>query len=419
MDGIAMRIVQLRVFLIPLVLSIGTPVTAGSQVTTLPRALSLAAALEFAERQNPALRADAAVRDVARGDAITAGLLPNPVSLVRSEGYNGGSFLDRQELFLEISQEIQTAGKRSRRTAVSEANVRAIGADVENAARLLRFAVKQAYYQVVLAKAEVDVARDLLANFDRIISLNEERFRAGEISGGDLRRVQVERFRIFDEVISAELNLKQAKASLLALLGIADSTVEFDVIEALGKRGPVGTLPSLRAEAVQTRPDLKAQRQRIIRTREQIALEQALRFPNVSPFVGYKRDFGDNTVLFGVEVPLPLFNRNQGGIVRAKAEGERESFQRQRIETQVFLEVDQAFNRFEAERRRHEALESDYLPKARESREIAETAYRLGAIDLSAFLDAQRAFREIRRLYNRSLYELTIAAFQVEAAVGR
>ena len=414
-----MRIGQSYLVAVLLLISTGTAVPADSQVATLPRALTLGVALELAERHNPGLQADAATQRVARGDAITAELLPNPVFLARSEGYNGGSFLDRQELFLEIGQEIQTAGKRSRRTAVADANVRAIGADVENASRLLRFAVKQMYYQVVLAKAEVEVARDLLANFDRIISLNEERFRVGEISGGDLRRVQVERFRVFDEVVGAELNLKQAKISLLGLFGIADSTVEFDVTELLVKREPIGALPSLRAEAVQTRPDLKAQSHRIARAREQIEFEQALRFPNVSPFVGYKRDFGENSVLFGLEVPLPLFNRNQGGIVRAKAEAERESFQRQRAESQALLEVDQAFNRFEAERRRLEALESDYLPKARESREIAETAYRLGAIDLNAFLDAQRSFREIRRLHNRSLYELTIAAFQAEAAVGR
>jgi len=266
-----MRIKQLGLYLVLLLISVGTSALAASQVTDFPRTLSLAAALELAERQNPALRADAALQGAARGDAITAGLLPNPVSLVRSEDYKGGSFLDRQQLFIEVSQEIQTAGKRSRRTAVAEASVRAIGADVENASRLLRLAVKQAYYQVVLAKAEVEVARDLLANFDRIISLNEERFRVGEISGGDLRRVQVERFRVFDEVVGAELNLKQAKASLLGLFGIADSTVEFDVTEALVNREPIGALPSLRVEAMQTRPDLKAQRHRITRAREQIA----------------------------------------------------------------------------------------------------------------------------------------------------
>jgi len=414
-----MKIRHVGLYVVPLLLLIGTAVPAESQVTTLPRALPLGAALELAERHNPGLRADATLQDAARGDAITAALLPNPALLLRFEGYRGGSFLDEQEIFLEIGQEIQIAGKRSRRISVAEASTRAIGSDIENAARLLRFAVKQAYYQVVLAESELTVTRDLLADFDRIIRLNEERFRLGEISGGDLRRVQVERFRIFDEVIATELNLKQSKASLLGLLGIPDSTLDFDVTEALAKREPLGTLPALRAEALQTRPDLKAQRHRTARTQEQLKLEQALRFPNVSPFLGYKRDFGEDTVVFGVEVPLPLFNRNQGGIVRAKAEGERESFQRQRVENRVLLEVDQTFNRFETERRRLEALESEYVPKARESREIAETAYRLGALDLSAFLDAQRAFREIRRLYNRSLYELIVAAFQVEAAVGR
>jgi len=414
-----MKIRHVGLYVVPLLISVGTSALASSQVTDLPQTLSLAAALELAGRQNPGLRADATLQDAARGDAITAALLPNPALLLRFEGYRGGSFLDEQEIFLEIGQEIQIAGKRSRRISVAEASTRAIGSDIENAARLLRFAVKQAYYQVVLAESELTVTRDLLADFDRIIRLNEERFRLGEISGGDLRRVQVERFRIFDEVIATELNLKQSKASLLGLLGIPDSTLEFDVTEALAKREPLGTLPALRAEALQTRPDLKAQRHRTARTQEQLKLEQALRFPNVSPFLGYKRDFGEDTVVFGVEVPLPLFNRNQGGIVRAKAEGERESFQRQRVENQVLLEVDQTFNRFETERRRLEALESEYVPKARESREIAETAYRLGALDLSGLLDAQRAFREIRRLYSRSLYELTVAAFQVEAAVGR
>ena len=414
-----MKIRHVGLYVVPLLISVGTSALASSQVTDLPQTLSLAAALELAGRQNPGLRADATLQDASRGDAITAALLPNPALLLRFESYRGGSFLDEQEIFLEIGQEIQIAGKRSRRISVAEASTRAIGSDIENAARLLRFAVKQAYYQVVLAESELTVTRDLLADFDRIIRLNEERFRLGEISGGDLRRVQVERFRIFDEVIATELNLKQSKASLLGLLGIPDSTLDFDVTEALAKREPLGTLPALRAEALQTRPDLKAQRHRTARTQEQLKLEQALRFPNVSPFLGYKRDFGEDTVVFGVEVPLPLFNRNQGGIVRAKAEGERESFQRQRVENQVLLEVGQTFNRFETERRRLEALESEYVPKARESREIAETAYRLGAIDLNAFLDAQRSFREIRQLHNRSLYELTIAAFQVEAAVGR
>ena len=414
-----MRIIHLGSFVIPLLVWCSTPLPAGAQLQEFPRMLSLADALQIAERQNPGLQTERTAQQIARGDATTAALLPNPQLQIRSEGFRGGSFLDRQELFFEVSQEIQTAGKRPQRKAVAGANLRATEADVDNTARLLRFAVKQAYFQIVLAKADVAVARDLLADFDRTIRSKEEQLRLGEISGAELRRVQVERFRVFDDVVAGELNLKQSRTTFLALLGLPDSTFEFDVTEELVKGEPVGSLPPLHIEALQTRPDLKAQRQRVIRAHEQIGLDQARRFPDLFPFVGYKRNFSEDSVMFGLTAPLPLFNRNQGGIVRAQAEEERESFQLKRLETQAILEVDQAFNRFESERRRLEGLETEYLPKARESWDIAEAAHKLGAIDLTAFLDAHRTFREVQRLYNRSLYELSIARFQVEAAVGR
>ncbi|MDD5559257.1 TolC family protein [Candidatus Methylomirabilis sp.] len=406
-------------FVVPLLIWCSTPLSAGAQLQEFPRTLSLADALQIAGRQNSGLQAEMTTRQIAHGDATTAALLPNPQLSLRSEGFRGGSFVDRQEFFFEVSQEVQTAGKRAQQMAVASANLRATEANVDNTARLLRLTVKQTYFQIVLAKTDLTVARDLLTDFDRTVRSKEEQFRLGEISGAELRRVQVERFRVFDDVVASELNLKQAKATLLTLLGVTDPTFEFDVTEELAKGAPVGSLAPLHAEALQSRPDLKAQHQRFVRAHEQTGLEQARRFPNLFPFVGYKRNFSEDSVMFGVSAPLPLFNRNQGGIVRAQAEEERESLQLRRSETQALLEVDQAFNRFESEHRRLEGLETEYLPKARESREIAEAAHKLGAIDLTAFLDAQRTFREVQRLYNRSLYELSIARFQVEAAVGR
>ena len=335
------------------------PLPVGAQLQEFPRMLSLPDALQIAGQRNPGLQTETTAPQIARGDATTAALLPNPSLEIRSEGFHGGSFRDRQELSVEVSQEIPTAGKRARQIAVAGANLRATQADVDNTARLLRFAVKQAYYQIVLAKADLAVAQDLLADFDRTIRSKEEQFRLGEISGAELRRVQIERFRVFDDVVAAELNLKQARVTLLALLGHPDSTTEFDVTGELVKGEPIDSLATLHAEALQTRPDLKAQHQRLIRSREQIGLERARRFPNLSPFVGYRRDFSEDGVIFGVAAPLPLFNRNQGGIVRAQAEGDRESLQLRRLETQALLEVDQAFNKFESERRRVEGLATE------------------------------------------------------------
>ena len=156
-----------------------TPLPAGAQLHGIPRMLSLADALQIAGRHNPGLQTETTAPRIASGDATAAALLPNPQLQIRSEGFRGGPFLDRQEIFLEVSQEIQTAGKRSQQIAVAGANLRATEADVDNTARLLRFAVKQAYFQIVLAKTDLGVARDLLADFDRTIRSKEEQFHLG------------------------------------------------------------------------------------------------------------------------------------------------------------------------------------------------------------------------------------------------
>ena len=64
-------------------------------------------------------------------------------------------------------------------------------------------------------------------------------------------------------------------------------------------------------------------------------------------------------------------------------------------------------------------IEKEYLQNAREARDIAQASYGAGAADLLDFLDAQRAFRDTQRTYNRALYDYRVSLFQLDAAVGR
>ena len=77
-----------------------------------------------------------------------------------------------------------------------------------------------------------------------------------------------------------------------------------------------------------------------------------------------------------------------------------------------------ALNGLAGNRRRLEALQGEYLGKSRQSRDIAESAYRLGGASLIEFLDSERTFRETSRLYNRALYDFQISRAQLELAIG-
>jgi cobalt-zinc-cadmium efflux system outer membrane protein len=86
--------------------------------------------------------------------------------------------------------------------------------------------------------------------------------------------------------------------------------------------------------------------------------------------------------------------------------------------TEVLLDVQQAANAVAVSRERVAYIEREYLSPSRESRDIVLASYRVGAADLIDFLDAQRAFRDTLRTYNRALYEQRLAIFQLAAATG-
>ena len=390
----------------------------------IPTPLTLDLATEILLLGNPTILRERQNIALARANALNARLRPNPELGLNSESYplfaaNPGPFFQRQELVVRVGQPIETAGKRRKRTLVAEQEVGVTQTLLQDTVRQLKLELGQRHYAVVLAKANLELAREVLEQFDEIIRLTEARYEQGEISGLDLTRVQTERLRFFNDVLDAELQLKNSKTALLELLGAADLNADFDVAETLEFRPLKVALVDLQSEAMRARPDLAAQQELLERDRRQKTVEGALAIPNITPFFGYKRNEIDNTVVFGVDLPLPFFNRNQGGIARASALIEQRQNEITRVKLQVQSEVQQGYQTVSAHAERVRALESAYVPSARRARDIAQTSYRLGALDLIAFLDAERAYRETLRGYNRALLDHQIAVFQLAAAVGK
>ena len=412
-----------------------------AQEPTIPEQLALSQALAIALERNPAITIARGDVDVATAERLGARMRPNPALTFDSDGYPIGqrsesTFLNNQELTVRVDQEIELGGRRALRTRVAEAAVESAQARFENTRRVLTLDIQRAYFQAVLATADRDVARASLQEIDQAIGLNRSRFEQGEISGGELRRLQVERLRFVDDVFAAELALRNARSALLALMNVTNLGQTFNVTEPLAANagqatptaagviaavlpGTIGTqAPGLMADAIARRPDVLSAQHDIDRADTQTRLQRALRTPNLTIGGGYKRDFGTNAVVFGVTVPLPFTDRNQGGIARAEAERLQAASRVRAAELTVRLEVQQAANAVDVNRERVQYIEREYLTTARESRDIIQASYRLGAADLIDFLDAQRAFRDTVRTYNRALYEQRISIFELAAATA-
>lgn len=407
-----------------------------AQGVAIPGKLTLADARRIAAERNPAFLAATNELEIAQAQRLAATLRPNPAVTFESVGrpmFQTAPIPDDHEYVVRVDQELETAGRRGLRTRAAEASLSVAELQLRDRLRQLDLDVRRAYFQVVLAKADSEVAQTALGDIDQVITLNRARLQQGEISGAELRRLQVERLRFVDDVFASQLALRNARSALLALLNAPDLAQAIDVVEALDVATgtltiggiPIGGAPAaqlnvdaFRATALANRPDLAAARQEQARADSETRLQHALRTPNVTVGGGYSHLGGLNTVAFGVTVPLPLANRNQGGIARAEAEQRRVANQAAATETAVRLEVQQAVNAVQVNRERVDYIRREYLENARQSRDIVLTSYRLGAADLIDFLDAQRAFRDTQRTYNRALFEERISLFELAAATG-
>jgi len=148
-------------------------------------------------------------------------------------------------------------------------------------------------------------------------------------------------------------------------------------------------------------------------------LEQARSKPDVTPFVGYKRLAPDDTILFGVSVPLKTRDKNQAGIARALADQKAAQSQLQLIRNRAVAEVESAYAAFETARDQVQTFRNELLNEADESRSIALAAYQEGATQLLPLLDAQRTRSEVRQQYFRTLFDYQTSLIDLELAVGK
>lgn len=406
---------------IVLVLAACAAEPARAQDEPVPARLSLDDALRLAESKSPRLVAARAEIDLAAADAASARVRPNPVLSIESQGYPlwrspRPSFLDTQELTVRAEQAIDLAGVRRARSRVGDLGVEAARSFAEHERRRLRFDVRRAYLQVVLATADMTVARSTLEDLDKVLTINRARFEQGELSGIEMRRLQVERLRFADDLLASDLARRTSGAALLALLGLRPLDAAFEVADDLD--APVAVRPAPPADPLAGRRDVEASRRLEARAAAEVEAQAALGAPTPTVGAGWQRNFGVNTFVFGVSVPLPFFDRNQAGVARATASERLARAKTQEVVTAVLLEIQTARLAVESSQARVDYVEKEYLRHAREARDIVLASYRAGAAPLSDFLDAQRAMREAQRVRNRAIVEYRLSLFQLDAALG-
>jgi len=387
--------------------------------------LSLEEALALFLRENLDLLITKYGIDFAKGQQITASLFPNPYLTIGTlSAYTQGQTMDRSgQIVTQVQQLFEMAGKRGFRIESAAFGAQTAEASFEDAIRQLSFTVKDAYYRVQLAQRRLALAEENRDRFARILEVNTIRFKKGYIAEVDLIRIRLQVVDFQSQVIQAIQDADTARADLRTLLNLRPE-VELILTTELDYRRFEPDVNALRVAALETRPDIRLKRLTQSQRMADLKLAQAYRYPDVTIGGGYavqgpRGPDNQQQVILNLGVPLPLFNRNQGGIVQAEVAVQQAEADLRKTLIQAETQVDVAYRNLIQSRRLVEAYRAGVLDDARSTLTIVERAYERGGATILDLLDAARTSRAIQQSYIEALYGYLRNVFLLESAVGR
>jgi cobalt-zinc-cadmium efflux system outer membrane protein len=185
------------------------------------------------------------------------------------------------------------------------------------------------------------------------------------------------------------------------------------------------TPEEFRKIAVETRPDLKAAVEAVDKaeTDHRLAVANGSTDPTLAGWYTHNGSFNNpaalNTVGVSVNVPLRIFDRNQGEKLRTQLEVQRTERLRDAAEAQVFSDVDSAYATLDSNLTLLRPYKAHYLEQAVRVRDTVSFAYQHGGASLLDFLNAQNDYRSVQLNYLNLVGSYLTAGAQLNLAVGR
>ncbi|HTA45447.1 MAG TPA: TolC family protein [Bryobacteraceae bacterium] len=382
--------------------------------------LTLQDAVSLALASHPALDAATARQNVAAGLRKQAGLSPNPRLIVQLEntrfwGTPPFSYPQDTQTYAYVAQTVETAGKRGRRVDLASENVRSSELGVELQRRQIASRVASAYWIAAGSARVRDLLREEVTSFERLVEFNRNRVREGATPEVDLLRTEVERDRLTGLAGVAAQDAERTRIALVREMG----KTEFPAVEFTDSlERPDAVEPAQVSQVLDRRIDMMLAREGVEQARANLRLQQANARTDPDLQLGYERIGGFDTIYAAAQIPLPIWNRNQGQIEAATADIRVAESSLALTEAAIRSELENARVEYAA---RQKLLNDTLRPmreRADEVYRITDAAYRETGSDILRLLDAERVRIETQTAYTRALAELQQSAVALKTAQG-
>ncbi len=376
--------------------------------------LSLTKAIELALEGSPEVAAATRQWEATEGQVLQGRARPNPELAYSLEDARSRTRTQSWQLNLPV----ELGGKRAARTKAAEKSREQAQAQLNELKAALRANVATAYFDVLTAQERLVLAKDSVALAKSSTDTVAKRVAAGKVSPVEESKARVAEAGIRVELAQAASEQRNALSRLFALLGKIEAP--FTVLEGKAENlPPVPKLADLQS-LISSSPAVVLARIEVDRRKALTDLEQSKRVPDITVSAGIQRsnETQRNILLFGVSVPLPVFDRNQGNLLEALKLEDKARDELQGATVRLHSEVAQAQERLSTIAAEVQLLRQDVLPGAKSAYDAATIGFENGKFNFLEVLDAQRTYFTAKSQYLKALGEAHRAAADVDRLLG-
>lgn len=384
----------------------------------LPASPSLADLEAYAIARSPDLATIRLRVDSANAERTIARSIPNP--FLQGSPNNPYQY--------SVSLPIDLTPQRFARTRSAALGAKAAILDLEDGRRQLSFAVRQAYYDLLLADSLRALAREQRDIYRGLLTADSVRFKAGDVPERNVVRSELELSRAEASLAQAGAQVQAARLALQVAIGVPRPDTAFTVGGEMSYRAVRGAVDDPARQALEVRPDLLAARERVDQARAGKRFADALLIPTPTLSVTYQKSpfdpgfpsFGSNNqYAFGLGITAPLFYWYGGERARAEAAVATAVQSETKSVLVVQSDVALAFAQYGNANRLVQRYTGGLLAKADSALAQARFAYRAGATSLIDLYDAIRTYLDTRLDYFTALHDYWIGVHAVNRAVGK
>ncbi len=361
-----------------------------------PGALTLQQVVDRARAQNPTLRAAVANLRGVRAQEIQAGVRANPYFGVNGTNVTlpaNGTEGNPDAYAFQFSRLFERGNKREYRLETARANTAQTEAQLNDTVRQTVLLVRTDFVHMIFAKQALDLSKANLADFRHEVEIANDRYKAGDLSRLDFERLDLQLGSFESDAANNEILLQQASAQIQTLIGIAVPSTTFDIAGDIVPPSFPQTKDELIASALRVRPDLLAAEAGVAAAEANIRLQIANGAADPTLEGEFDKSGYYNSFGFNVNLPIRIFDRNQGNKETSRFQAEASRFAVVAARNQVVSDVDQAWVQYVQAKALSDRFGNHYLDEATDVLGIARYAFDHGGLALIDYLDSLRDSR--------------------------